>query len=181
MIAFIEKYFKELTGALLLLLVGIGVTSFVQEHDARLKAEQTLKESANVVTGLKAQVDAVDKAGKVQIAKLQKQATTVKTPAQAIQAIPDLSALPLNVRPAPGLPNAVIVDTLPLFEDLNKCKQDAVNLGVCSTKLDLEQKIDAQKDIQITALKHKPEFWHRVKVTAITVGVGIGIGYAAHR
>lgn len=181
MFAFIKKHIDFFIGGALLLLVFLLGISWGHEHDARLKAEQTIKESVNTVTGLKAEVDAVDKAGKAKIAVLQKQASSVKTPAQAIQAIPALTDIPLNVRPAVGLPASVIVDAVPLFEELNKCKQDAVNLGVCSTKLDLEQKIDAQKDVEIKALKAKPAFWHRVKQTAITIGIGAALGYAAHR
>jgi len=155
--------------------------SWLAEHDSRMIAEQTVKTSQAAIDNLQKQQQAAVQAGQIQIAALQKQAATVKTPAQAIQAIPMLTDIPLNVRPAPGLPDSVTVSAVPLFEELNMCKQDAVNLGVCSTKLDLQTKIDGDKDTQITALKKKPAFWARVKTTLEVTAIGIAIGYAAHR
>jgi hypothetical protein len=155
--------------------------SWLTEHDARMVAEQTVKTAQTQIDSLAKQSQVAAQVGQQQIAALVKQAAAVKTPAQAVQAIPALSDVPLNVRPAPGLPDAVTVDALPLFDELNKCKQTAVGLGVCTTRLDLQGKIDADKDTQITALKHKRGFWANVKTTAITVGIGAAIGYAAHR
>lgn len=175
---------KHILGVLVAAALLLAGHSYMAEHDARLVAEQTIKTAQTQIDGLQKQQQIAEQAGQAQIAVLQKQAAAVKTPAQAVQAIqaaPDLSALPLNVRPAPGLPDAVTVDALPLYQELNTCKQDAVNLGVCSTKLDLQTQIDKDKDTQITALKKKPGFWKRVKTTAEVVGVGIAIGYAAHR
>jgi hypothetical protein len=98
----------------------------------------------------------------------------VKTPAQAIAAIPDVSSLPLNTRPAAD--GGVTVDAVPLFQELAQCKEDAVALASC-------KQVDAQKDqiiseqkTEIVALKKKPSFWKRVKSTAKAVGIGIGIG-----
>lgn len=181
MFQFIEKHVEGCLAAALLAAFVLAGVAFVQEHDARIKADVTVQAAQTQISDLQKQKDAADAAAQKQITALQKQAKTVKTPAQAVQAIPPLTDVPLNMRQAPGLPDAVTVDALPLFQQLNECKQDAVNLSACSTKLDLEQKIDADKDVQITALKKKPGFWTRVKDTAITVGIGVAAGYVLHR
>lgn len=181
MFAFIEKHAEGCLAAALFAVLALCGAAWLEEHDARIKAEVTVQASQTQIDSLQKQKDAADSAAKQQIAALQKQAKAVKTPAQAVQAIPALTDVPLNMRQVPGLPDAVTVDALPLFQQLNECKQDAVNLSACSTKLDLEQKIDADKDVQITALKKKPGFWTRVKDTAITVGIGVAAGYVLHR
>lgn len=186
----IFKFLKDhpdgcLTTVLVLFLVLCGV-SWLKEHDSRLIAEQKVQQAQTQIDSAQKQYQAADAAAKAQITVLKKQAATVKTPAQAIAAIPDLTDLPLNTRPAPGLPNAVIVDAVPLFDALNQGKQDAVNLAACTTKLDDEQKIDTLKDTQIAALegKQKHGFWKRLKKdaidTTVTVGIGLAVGYGLH-
>lgn len=181
MIAFIEKHFEALLVGFGALVLALATVAFVQEHDARILAEQTVHQSQDRVAVLEKDKQDVQAAGDMQIAKLQKQAQTVKTPAQAIQAIPALSDVPLNARPVPGVPTAVTVDAVPLFNELNSCKQDAVNLNTCSLQLGDEQKIEAEKDIQITALKKKPGFFKRLEHEAEVLAIGVAIGYAAHR
>ena len=182
---FIEEHFEALMITAVGLLCMAFFAAYGQEHTARVLAEQTVKTAQTQIDSLQKQETAATAAGQKQIVILQKQAATVKTPAQAIQAIPALSDVPLNVRPAPGLPDSVTVDAVALFKELNDCKQDAVNFATCSTQLQDETEIAAAKDIQVKALKKKKSFLARVKKdaidTAITVGVGMVIGYAAHR
>ncbi len=172
---------KHVLGLIVTGAVLLAGTSWLREHDARILAEQTVKQSQDRVAVLEKQSQDVARAGNVQIAKLQKQAVTVKTPAQAIQAIPELTDVPLNARPLPDAPSAVEVEAVPLFQELNKCKQCEVDKGVLSAELDIEHKIEVEKDQQITTLKKKPGLWKRVESTAITVGIGAAIGYAAHK
>lgn len=187
MFQWIEKHIEGLLVAAFGLFLAVGFVAWTQEHDARILAEQTVKTSQIQIDSLQKQKAAVDTVAQSQIAVLKKQAAAVKTPAQAIPEIPKLSDIPLNVRTVPGLPDAVTVDALPLFKELSECKQDAVALAACSAKLDLDQKIDADKDTQITALKQKSKrgFWARLKKdvidTAVTVGIGVAAGYALHR
>jgi hypothetical protein len=162
--------------------------SWLVEHDNRVIAEQTVKASQIQIDSLQKQYAAADAAAKVTLAALQARAAEVKTPAQAVQAVqaaPTLSDFPLNARPVVGMPDVVTVEALPLFQELNQCKQDAVALASCTEKLDLEQKIVAQKDVQVTALKKKKGFWARLKRevidTVVTVGIGAALGYAMHR
>lgn len=183
MIQFTEKYFKELLIAFGVLAIGVLGYSALREHDARILAEQTVHESQGRVAVLEKQSQDVVQAGAVQIAKLQKEAKAVKTPAQAIEAIkaPDFSDIQLNPSPLPDAPDKVAVDAVPLFKELNKCEQCSSSLATATAELDLEKKVEAEKDVQITALKKKPSFWHRVEKTAEVLAIGGAIGYAAHR
>lgn len=180
MIQFVEKYFKYVLSAVGVLLLALGFLSWLREHDARILAEQTIKASESRVDSLQAQADSADRSAKTQIAALKKQAAAVQTPAQAIAEIPKLTDLPLNSRPVPELPSAVQVDALPLFQALTECKSTAVQLAACSTKLDLSQKIEAEKDTQITALRKPGGFWKRFGTTLKDVGIGVAIGYGVH-
>jgi hypothetical protein len=170
--------------AALVLLVG---SSWLQEHDSRLKAESTINQTRVVIDGLQAQMKATDAANKTVIAALQKQRAEVKTAPQAVQAIQaeaktDAEVQALDVQPLPDAPEAVRVNSVPLFQKLNSCAQCGDNLTAARSDLATQQAIDKQKDEQIAALKRKPTFWHRVKVTAITLGIGAAAGYAiSHR
>lgn len=160
----------------------ISFRSYMAEHDARLIADQQVKAAQSQIDTLQKQQVQADKAAKIQVVRLQAKAAEVKTAPEAIAALPSVSVEQLKARALPDAPSAVSVEAVPLYQELNKCKQDAVNLGACSVKLDLQQKIDADKDVQITALKKKPGFWHRVKSTAITLGIGAAAGYVlTHR
>ena len=156
--------------------------SWLQEHDARLQADATVKTAQTTIDTLAKQQTATAQAAKVEVTVLQKQADAVKTPLEAAKALPTVETQPLNAVSLPDAPTKVSVDVMPLFQSLSTCKQDAVNLGACGKELDIEKQIDGQKDVEITALKKKPGFWHRVKTTLITLGVGTAAGYAiAHR
>jgi hypothetical protein len=190
MLSFIEKHIEAVLGLTLIGLLSLGFVAWVQEHDARIIAEQTVKTAQVQIDSLQKQQTATAALAQVTIAALQKQAAKVTTPAQAVQALtapsaPQLTDVPLNIRAVPSLPDVVTVDALPLFQELDKCKQDAVALNACSTELKDQTAIDAQKDTQIKALKKKKGFWARVKKdvidTAVTVGIGAAIGFAAHR
>lgn len=163
MLQFVEKH-----GYLVVVVMAIvmGIAG-LHEHDARVAAEAAIKVSNDHIKELQNDKTAIVQAGQKQIVVLQRQAAAVKTPAQAIAALPDVSALPLNARPVPNMPTEVTVDAVPLFQELNTCKQTTVGLSVCQATFADEQKIETELRGQIKVLSKKPSFWKRVKKTAM--------------
>lgn len=186
-----------------------GCFVWLQEHDARLKAEASVKQSEatiatlqqqivsnnQAVASLQAQITANDAVAKQQIASLVALASNVKTTPQAVAAIPQIDP---NIKPVAQSNGDMTIpapQVIPLFQDLAQGKQDAVALVACQKDLATEQQIvtktqanvtaekaiSAQKDQEIAVLKKKPSFWHRVAVVAKAVGVGIGIGVLVAR
>lgn len=148
-------------------IVGVGLAillghSLLAEHDARLLSDATVATLQKQIATTNAEA-----AQKVQI--VTKIVHDVKTPSQAIIAIPQLTDVPLNARPLPDSPIQVAVDALPLVNVLGQAKTDKINLAAC------ESNLKSQADV-ITTLKKKPAFWQRVKSTAKAVGIGVGIG-----
>lgn len=163
--------------ALLLVLLVAG-RSWLLEHDARLLSDQQAKISDSRVQALYQQIEANKAAAHAAIDTLQKQAAAVKTASQAIIAIPDVSTLSLNSRPLPDNPNQVAVDAIPLYQTLNQCKQDAVELNACKANAKLTTEQLTEKDTEIKALKKPKKFWSRVGSTLKTGGVGVILGIA---
>jgi hypothetical protein len=160
-----------------IMLIGItlvGVKAWVSEHDARLLSDQAAKAAQVNIVSLQQQIDIERAQAAAAIAVIKAKAAQVKTPAQAIAAIPDVSALPLNARPAPD--GGVTVDAVPLFQELAQCKEDAVSLNSCTQQSTAKDQIITAKDAEIKALKKKPSFFHRVLAIAKAVGVGVAIG-----
>lgn len=180
MILFIEKYFKAVLAAVGVLLVVLAAVSWSREHDARILAEQTVKESAVREKALKQEVADVDTQGKRKLAAQKKAAAAVQTPKEAIAAIPTVTELPLNAREIPDAPSAVQVEAVPLFQALNAGKLCSIELDTCQQKATLAEKIEAEKDIQIEALKKPKSFWKRFGTTVKDVGIGVMIGYGVH-
>jgi hypothetical protein len=142
-------------------MVLISGRVWLQEHDARVLAEQQIKVSEATVKTLQAQIADTQAQADKTIAAIKAKVVIVKTPAQAIAAIPEVSSLPLNSRPAPD--GGVTVDAVPLFQTLAQCKEDAVQLNACTVNSKAKDDIITQKDLEITALKKKPGFWTRLK------------------
>lgn len=156
------------------LLIGagvIGVRAWIQEHDARLLAEQQIKQSELQIQDLQKTIATTDQAAQHQVATIQQLQQKTTTPAAAIAAIPTLSDIPLNVRSGPTLTTA-IVDVQPLFQELAECKQDQVKLQACQADYKAETAIAAQKDDEVKTLKKKPRFWKRVGSTLKTALIG---------
>lgn len=149
---------------------------WLAEHDAQQLADQQVKISEARVESLQNQINVNQQLANSTIAELKKRAAVVKTIPQAIAAIPDVSTLPLNTRALPESPNQVAVDALPLYQTLNQCKQDTVELGACKANAKLMTDQLIEKDTEIAALKRKPSFWHRLKSTTKTIGIGAIIG-----
>ena len=171
------QYLKTHVFYVVIILVGvIAFRSWLAEHDQRLAAEQVAKVAEANVATLRNQIATSDAAAAQTIASLKKKATTVKTPEQAITAIPDVSTLPLYATASPQA-GFVQVDALALYTELNQCTQDRTALGACQVARAADEKIIEQKDNEIAAYKRPRSFWHRTASTLKAVGIGVGIGF----
>ena len=181
------NWLKANTGKHLEALVIAGAIVFVgriylQEHDARLRADAEVKTAQTEITDLQKQQSAVQQAAKTQVVVLQQKAAEVKTAPEAVTALQSdaqvKTALP-SLTQLPDAPDQLKVNSLELFRGVSKCEQDAVQLGACTKTLDLQKQITTEKDTEITVLKRKPSFWHRLgKALKIIgcAGAGAAIG-----
>jgi hypothetical protein len=161
--------------------VGIAVAlvighSYLAEHDARLLADAQIKISEANVKALTDQIAATNAAAAQKVQVVTKIVHDAATPAQVVEAVPQLTDVPLHTRIAPDNPVQVSVDALPFINILGQAKTDAINLAACQENLKTETAIVDVKQTEIAALKRKPSFWKRLSGTAKTVGIGIGIG-----
>lgn len=145
---------------------------YLQEHDARLKADAEVKTAQSTIADLQAQQNAVAKDTAAKLAPLQAQAKAVQTPAQAVAAVtaPSWEPVQLQAEAIPDAPERVSVEALPLFQNENECQQNAVNLTACQKTLDLQKQIDGQKDAEIAAYKKRPSFLSRLGHAAKVTG-----------
>jgi len=172
------KYLQTHVFYVVLILGGvIAFKCWLSEHDARLAAAQAEKVAEANVASLRTQIAASDAAAAQTIAALKSRAAVIKTPEQAIAAIPDVSSLPLHTIPAPT-PGFVQVDALALYTELNQCKQDQTALSACQTARAADEKIIEEKQTEIVALKKKPSFFKRLGGAFKEIGIGAGIGFA---
>jgi len=148
-----------------IIIIAVGLIAFrswLQEHDARVLAEQTVKQQQSLIADITQQA-----AQKVRV--VTKVVHDAVTPTQVVAAIPSLTGLPLATREIPGDPVNVTVAAQPLIQLAGDDKTARIQLEAC-------QQIGEAKDKQIEALKKKPAFWKRVEGTLKAVGVGVGIG-----
>jgi cytochrome oxidase assembly protein ShyY1 len=181
-----------------LVFVGYG---WMQEHDARLKAEAETGQQQKQIDGLKQQqADAQDALNK----KLTALEKSRQTPATATQLVSDASTLlpnlpvPLQVRMAPDdptLPNAPATQTVIVpeadFKSIRDgqitCEENAAKLSTCQTLGDVSkqqlQLTEQQRDEWKTAAKGG-SIWHRAlgaaKWFAVGAGAGAGLYAATH-
>lgn len=151
----------------------------LQQHDARVRAEITIKASQANIEQLQQQVKDRD-------AQLAQKVTTITkvvhdlgpapTSGQIVEAIPKLTDVPLNARAIPNDATNISVAAFPLIQVLQQAATDHVALGTCQGDLKDQTAISTQKDVQIAALKKKPTLLVRIKHVAEAVGVGIVIG-----
>lgn len=151
-----------IAGAIIAVALYFGFNSWRSEHDARLVAEVTSVQAKAQIEQLRSDMQANKAASDAQIADLKKQRIAVKTPAQAVAAIPALTDIPLNIRTDVSDPTRASVDVLPLFQELNSCKQDAVALQACTFQSEKKDEIIKVDENLIAVLKKKPSFWHRI-------------------
>lgn len=162
--------------ALIVLLLIFGRV-WLSEHDARVKAEQTVKQQQDKVQVLQEQIKAipVQTAAKVQV--VTRVVHDAQTPAQVVAAIPQLTDVPLQARVSPINPADVEVAAQPLIQVLGELKTAQVELSACQQVDGLKDQQLAAKDTEIVALKKKPKLLERVKHVAEAVGVGIAVGF----
>lgn len=163
-----------------LLLIGLalfGFRSWLMERDARVRAEQQQVISDERVKNIQQQMDAVNAAAAQKVQVVTRVVHDAATPQQVVQAIPQLTDVPLNARTVPALvssaPDQVAVDAKPFVELLGQCKTDSVNLGACSANLASCEEIVKEKDGEVAALKKGPGFWKQFKHDLKTTGGAI--------
>jgi Tfp pilus assembly protein FimV len=183
-----------------------GFHTWSAEHDARLKAEATIKQDESqvatlqqaitqnnqTVAQLQQQMAARDAQNANIIASLVKAKAQAVTPPQQVTVLQTEAKLPEPIVSIPNtsdwrLPSA---DVAPLFEAVTDGAAATANLQTCTDDLTDEKNIVATdtktigdqtqqiglKDNEIAALKAKPKFWHRVGSDLKKVGIGVGIG-----
>lgn len=177
MIAWVQTYAKTHVFYIVLIAVGlIAFHSWLQEHDARQVAEVTIKQQEVVVADLKQQIVTAQQQAAQKVQVVTKIVHDVKTPSEAVAAIPQLTDAPLNERLATDNAAQLSVDALQLVSVLGQARIDKTNLDTCQQVGTLKDKQLTAKDVEIAALKKKPSFWKRVMGAAKAVGVGVGIG-----
>lgn len=179
-----------------LVFVGYG---WMQEHDARLKAETQTGEQQKQIDGLKQQQAEAQDSLNAKLAALER---SRQAPATATELVSDASSLlpnlpvPLQVQTAPkdpALPDAPAAQTVVIpeadFKSIRDgqitCEENAAKLATCQTLEDESkqqlQLAEQQRDEWKTAAKGG-SIWHRALGAAkwFTIGAGAGAGlYAA--
>lgn len=176
MIAWLKTYAKTHIFYIVLIAVGlIAFHSWLQEHDARLKADDTIKQQEVIVADLKQQIANAQQQAAQKVQVITKVVHDVTTPTQAVAAIPQLTNAPLDTRLAVDNAMQLSVDALQLVQVLGQAKIDKTNLDTCQTIGALKDQQSLAKDVEIAALKKKPSVWKRVGGTAKTIGVTAGV------
>jgi ribosomal protein L11 len=177
MIAWLKAYAKTHIFYIVLIAVGlIAFRSWLQEHDARQAADNTVKQQEAQVADLKQQIVTANQQAAQKVQVVTKIVHDAVTPSQVVAAIPSLTNVPLNTREVPGNPTDVLVAAQPLIQLAGDDKAAHIQLEACQQVGALKDQQLTAKDVEIAALKKKPSFWKRVLGTAKAVGVGVGIG-----
>jgi hypothetical protein len=184
--------------ACFLVFIGYG---WMQEHDARLKAEAQTGQQQKQIDGLKQQQTEAQSALNEKLTALEK---SRQTPATATQLVGDASSLlpnlpvPLQVQTGPkdpALPDAPATQTVVIpeadFKSIRDgqvtCEENTAKLATCQTLGDESkqqlQLTEQQRDEWKTAAKGG-SIWHRAlgaaKWFAIGAGAGAGLYAATH-
>lgn len=177
MLTWLEAYAK--THLFYIILIVVGVVSFrvwLQEHDARVAAENVVKQQEAVVVDLKSQIVTANQQAAQKVQVVQRVVKEAVTPSQVVASIPTLTGLPLETRQIPGNPVDVAVAAQPLMQLAGEAKTAEIQLAACQQVSGLKDQELTAKDAEIVALKKKPSFLKRVVGIAKEVGVGVGIG-----
>lgn len=165
-----------------IVLIAVGVISFrvwLSEHDARVQADNTVKQQQAVVAGLQQQIVAVQAQATQKVQVVTKVVHDAVTPSQVVQSLPQVDtkiAADLSARVAPDNPVAVEVNAQPLMQLVGDLKTSQIELGACQQTVTLKDQQLQAKDVEIVALKKKPKLLKRIGHVFEAVGVGIGIG-----
>jgi len=196
----------HLPWVILVLIGGIGIHAYMQEHDQRLFAEQkiavdeqqvkVLQDSINAnnqaIASLQSQIQQRDAANARVIDSLLKAKQQAVTPQQQVTTLQTEAKLPEPIVSISGTPDfkLPLADVQPLFSAISDGQMAIANLTTCQADLTDQKQINAKqtdtitdqtkqlaaKDDQIKILSKKPKFWTRVGDTMRKVGIGIGIG-----
>jgi hypothetical protein len=187
--------------AILTVLLGGGIAfaayGWLQEHDARLKAETQSGQQQKQIDALNQQQAETQKALDAKLASIERQRSQPATAAQlvsdAANLLPNLPE-PLQVQAAPAnpaLPNAPATQEVVIpeadFKSIRDaqltCQEDAAKLNACqATEQDATQQLrlaEAQRDEWKTAAKGG-SIWHRALGAAKWFAVGAGTGAVAY-
>lgn len=181
MLVWIETYLKTHLFYIVLIVGGvIGAHVWLQEHDARLQSNNVVDQQLTVIASLQQQINANNIAAAAKVQTVVKIVHDAVTPAQVVQAAPQLTDVPLHSRVAIDNPSQVSVDAVPFVQVLGQAKEDGINLAACESDLVSETAIVAANQKEIVALKKKPKIFNRVLGVAKAFGVGVGVGLLIH-
>ena len=195
-------------GVVLGLAIVLGGYEWLQEHDARLKAESTQVAQQQVIATAQKSIDQAkaDQAQtasdlKTQLAAIASQRTIVVTPQQAAAVANTLPNLPaqVQVQQVPATPTAPATQQIvipqadiPAFEAYKlDCDASSAKLTACSLNAASAAVIQQGTASQLAAVTKERDtweatakggtFWQRFKHDAIQIGVTAGVAYAAGR
>jgi hypothetical protein len=200
----------EIAGGILGLILSIlGVRTWLQEHDARIHAEETVAANQKVVAAsdakeksLVAEITSRDQAAAAREAAMMDAVKNLKTTQQIVpyiqREIAPSAPLPITINVPPATkdnptPNATIsipqLD-LPAFRDrLSKCDIDAIQVETCnadSVSMATRLKNAGEKLSAVSNERdaYKTElaggtFWRRTKTAFKWIGIGGGLAIAA--
>ena len=195
-------------GVVLGLAIVLGGYEWLQEHDARLKAESTQVAQQQVIATAQKSIDQAkaDQAQtasdlKTQLAAIASQRTIVVTPQQAAAVANTLPNLPAHVQvqqvpataTAPASQQIVIPQAdIPAFQAYKlDCDASSAKLTACSLNAASAAVIQQGTASQLAAVTKERDtweatakggtFWQRFKHDAIQIGVTAGVAYAAGR
>ena len=195
-------------GVALALAIVLGGYEWLQEHDARLKAESVQSaQQAVIATAQKsieqAKTDQAQTASdlKTQLAAIASQRTIVVTPQQAAAVANTLPNLPaqVQVQQVPATPTAPATQQIvipqadiPAFQAYKlDCDETSSKLTACSLNAASAAVIQQGTADQLAAMTKERDtweatakggtFWQRFKHDAIQIGITAGVAYAAGR
>jgi len=195
-------------GVVLGLAIVLGGYEWLQEHDARLKAESTQVAQQQVIATAQKSIDQAkaDQAQtasdlKTQLAAIASQRTIVVTPQQAAAVANTLPNLPaqVQVQQVPATPTAPATQQIvipqadiPAFQAYKlDCDASSAKLTACSLNAASAAVIQQGTANQLAAVTKERDtweatakggtFWQRFRHDAIQIGVTAGVAYAAGR
>ena len=195
-------------GVVLGLAIVLGGYEWLQEHDARLKAESVQSAQQQVIATVQKSIDQAkaDQAQtasdlKTQLAAIASQRTIVVTPQQAAAVANTLPNLPaqVQVQQVPATPTAPATQQIvipqadiPAFQAYKlDCDASSAKLTACSLNAASAAVIQQATTNQLAAVTKERDtweatakggtFWQRFRHDAIQIGVTAGVAYAAGR
>ena len=176
----IQPWERWTAGAVVAVGLVLAGRAYLDEHDARLKAEsqtavlqKTIDQSQQTINQAKADQAKVDADLKSQLAAIAAQRTIVVTPQQAAvdvsKIIPNLATSPVTVQPVAATPTApatqqlvVAAADIPAFQQFKlDCDESNAKLNACAlTTADQKTRLDAT-DSQLKATATERDTWEK--------------------